>query len=51
MDTVNGLLCHLKNGIPEEGDTFEYGGLVFRVLESDPRQAKKIHITRKKAPV
>ncbi len=46
IDTVNGLLSQLKNGIPQKGDVFEYYTLVFRVLESDERQAKKVLIRR-----
>ena len=42
--TVNGWAMDTLGRIPEEGDSFEYGGLVLRVINMDGRRIQDLHI-------
>ena len=46
-DTVGGFLSEQLGRIPEPGSTYEQGGYLYRVLESDDRHIIKIEIGRK----
>ena len=43
-DTVAGLICERLEHIPAQGETLEYEGMVFEVLESDERRVHKVRI-------
>ncbi len=42
--TVNGWAMDILGRIPEEGDSFEVGGLTVRVLKMDGRRIENLHI-------
>ena len=42
--TANGWAMAILERIPEEGDTFEYGGLEVKVLKMDGRRIETLHI-------
>ena len=42
--TVNGWAMDTLGRIPEEGDSFEYNGLVLRVVNMDGRRIQDLHI-------
>ena len=42
--TVNGWLTQLKEGIPEEGDTFEIEGIVLKVTKADDLMTHEISV-------
>ena len=42
--TVNGWAMDALGKIPEEGDSFEFGGLVLRVIKMDGRRIQDLHI-------
>ena len=44
VSTVNGWAMDTLGRIPEEGDSFEYEGLVLRVLKMDGRRIQDLHI-------
>ena len=43
-DTVAGLICERLEHIPAQGETLEFEGMVFEVLESDERRVHKVRI-------
>ncbi len=42
--TVNGWLTQLKEGIPEEGDTFEIEGIIIKVTKADDLMTHEISV-------
>jgi CBS domain containing-hemolysin-like protein len=46
-DTVGGFLCERLGEIPEIGATFEEGGVIYRVVDRDPRHIKLIELRRR----
>jgi len=48
FETVGGLVLSLINHVPVAGEIITYDpGLVFTILDADPRRIKKLHISRK----
>ena len=45
--TVNGWLTQLKEGIPEEGDTFEFEGILIKVTKADDLMTHEISVNTK----
>lgn len=45
-DTVGGLVLALAERVPEEGETFEYQELVFRVSRMQGRRVSQVTVTR-----
>jgi len=47
IDTIGGLVAHLAGRVPATGERIEGPhGLVFEVLEADPRRLKRVRICR-----
>lgn len=47
VDTLGGLLFSLVGRVPQRGEIIRHSaGLVFEVVEADPRRVKKLHISR-----
>lgn len=45
MDTVGGLVFHLAEHVPTKGEVLNHpSGLVFRVLEADPRHIRRLRM-------
>lgn len=49
VDTIGGLLSHIAGRLPEPGDKFAVGGLIFTVQEADTRQVHSV-LARKPKP-
>ena len=47
--TVNGWAMDTLGKVPEEGDSFEYGGLTLRVVNMDGRRIQDLHILDNRA--
>jgi CBS domain containing-hemolysin-like protein len=48
FDTVGGLVLSLISHVPIEGEIINHdSGLVFKILEADPRRIKRLHISKK----
>ncbi len=47
--TVGGLLSYLAGRVPKEGERFEVGGFVFKVISSNERVVKKVLVEKEKA--
>ena len=51
VDTLGGLIGSLAGHVPGRGEVIESPeGLIFEVLEADPRRVKRVRITRKVQP-
>ncbi len=47
FDTVGGLILSLINHVPSVGEVIKHhSGLVFKILDADPRRIKKIYISK-----
>ena len=45
MDTLGGLVFHLAEHIPTKGEVLTHpSGLIFRVLEADPRHIRRLRM-------